>query len=84
MTDRAALKERVATEIHRNSRLCVDLSHRIHAHPELGHEEERASMWLAELFVDAGFHVDTGICNLPTAFRARQGSGRPTRSRPAS
>jgi amidohydrolase len=54
----------------------VDLSHRIHAHPELGHEEERASTWLAELFADAGFHVDTGICNLPTAFRARQGSGR--------
>ena len=26
----------------------VDLSHRIHAHPELGFEEERASAWLAE------------------------------------
>ena len=25
----------------------IALSHRIHAHPELGFEEEQASMWLA-------------------------------------
>jgi amidohydrolase len=51
------------------------LSHRIHAHPELGFEEEQASTWLAEILTDAGFTVDKGICNLPTAFVARAGSG---------
>ena len=53
----------------------VALSHRIHAHPELGFEEERASAWLAEMLTDAGFTVDKGICDLPTAFVARVGSG---------
>src|SRR5215471_12797697 len=53
----------------------IDLSHRIHAHPELGFEEEHASTWLAEMLTDAGFTVDKGICDLPTAFVARAGSG---------
>jgi amidohydrolase len=53
----------------------IALSHRIHTHPELGFEEERASTWLAETLTDAGFTVTRGICNLPTAFRARAGNG---------
>ena len=43
----------------------IALSHRIHAHPELGFEEEQASTWLAEMLTDAGFTVDKGICDLP-------------------
>jgi amidohydrolase len=53
----------------------VALSHRIHGHPELGFEEERASTWLAERLTDAGFAVTRGVCELPTAFIARAGSG---------
>jgi amidohydrolase len=53
----------------------VELSHRIHAHPELGFEEEQASAWLCESLADAGFAVEKGICGLPTAFRASAGSG---------
>src|SRR5271170_6920841 len=53
----------------------VDLSHRIHANPELGFEERLASQWLCELLADAGFEVEAGACNLPTAFIARAGSG---------
>jgi amidohydrolase len=53
----------------------VALSHRIHAHPELGFEEERASGWVAEALDAAGFRVEPGVCDLPTAFRARAGSG---------
>jgi amidohydrolase len=53
----------------------IELSHRIHAHPELGFEEERASSWLCESLADAGFSVTRGICDLPTAFRAHIGSG---------
>jgi len=53
----------------------IDLSHRIHAHPELGFEEEQASAWLCESLDGAGFTVEKGICGLPTAFRARAGSG---------
>ena len=53
----------------------IELSHRIHAHPELGFEEEQASAWLCESLADAGFAVEKGICDLPTAFHARAGSG---------
>ncbi|MGH8127874.1 MAG: M20 family metallopeptidase [Gammaproteobacteria bacterium] len=53
----------------------IELSHRIHAHPELGFEEELACAWLCETLADAGFTVESGICELPTAFRARAGSG---------
>jgi amidohydrolase len=53
----------------------IALSHRIHANPELGFEEEKASTWLCEFLDEAGFAVEKGICDLPTAFRARVGSG---------
>jgi amidohydrolase len=53
----------------------IKLSRRIHAHPELGFEEEKASTWLCESLNEAGFAVEKGICDLPTAFRARAGSG---------
>jgi amidohydrolase len=53
----------------------IALSHRIHAHPELGFEEEKASTWLAETLSAAGFAVEKGICDLPTAFIARAGKG---------
>ncbi len=53
----------------------IGLSHRIHAHPELGFEEEQASTWLCERLNEAGFAVEKGICDLPTAFRARAGAG---------
>lgn len=51
------------------------LSRRIHANPELGYEEERASGWLEETLDAAGFAVEPGVCGLPTAFRATKGSG---------
>ncbi|HYR97185.1 MAG TPA: M20 family metallopeptidase, partial [Candidatus Binatus sp.] len=53
----------------------IDLSHRIHAHPELAFEEERAAGWCAEVLDGAGFAVERGVCDLPTAFIARAGSG---------
>jgi metal-dependent amidase/aminoacylase/carboxypeptidase family protein len=53
----------------------VVLSHRIHAHPELKWEEEQACAWLGEALTSYGFLVQTGICQLPTAFEARAGSG---------
>jgi amidohydrolase len=53
----------------------IDLSHRIHANPELGFEERLASTWLCEMLSDAGFKVDAGVCEMPTAFIARAGSG---------
>lgn len=51
------------------------LSHRIHAHPELGFEEEKACGWLGDYLDQAGFDVQRGTCGLDTAFVARAGEG---------
>ncbi len=71
MDARAAVRERVAAT---RDRLTA-LSHRIHAHPELAFEEERAAAWCAEALDAAGFAVERGVGGLPTAFVARAGSG---------
>jgi amidohydrolase len=71
MDTKAAARERV--DAARDA--LTALSHRIHATPELGFEEERASTWTAELLDAAGFRVERGVCGLSTAFRARAGSG---------
>ena len=51
------------------------LSHRIHAHPELGFEEEKACGWLADSLDGAGFQVQRGVAGLETAFIAKAGHG---------
>src|SRR5690242_11414350 len=53
----------------------VALSHRIHARPEVAFEEEHAASACAEVLDAAGFQVTRGVCDLPTAFVARAGSG---------
>jgi amidohydrolase len=58
-----------------NERTLVDLSHRVHANPELKFEEIRSSAWTAGVLADAGLTVDAAICDLPTAFSCRIGSG---------
>ncbi|MET8022906.1 M20 family metallopeptidase [Streptomyces avermitilis] len=53
----------------------LDLSHRIHAHPELAFQEIRASDWVAQQLSEAGFEVQHGCYGLSTAVRATVGSG---------
>jgi len=71
MDAKAAARERLEAEYAG----LVDLSHRIHASPELMFEEENASTWLSELLDAGGFAVERGVCELPTAFLARAGAG---------
>lgn len=53
----------------------IDLSHRLHANPEIRWEEEQSSRWTAEVLADHGFAVEAGVCDLPTAFVATAGTG---------
>jgi amidohydrolase len=55
----------------------IQLSLSIHDNPELGFKEEKASAWLTSYLEDNGFHVDRGIADLPTAFRATYGQRSP-------
>ena len=53
----------------------VDLSHRVWATPELAFEEVQTAAMTADLLDAAGFDVDMGVADLPTAFSATYGSG---------
>ncbi|BDZ47200.1 M20/M25/M40 family metallo-hydrolase [Naasia aerilata] len=47
------------------------------AHPELSHEEHETSRELADRLEAAGYRVDRGVGEMPTAFRAELDTGRP-------
>lgn len=53
----------------------IALSHRVHGSPEVAFEEYRTSAWTAGALSDAGHPVESAICDLPTAFSCRIGSG---------
>ena len=55
----------------------VELGLRIHAHPETAMQEHQAVNWITGVLKNNGFAITTGICEMPTAFRAVYGSGRP-------
>lgn len=71
----AAAKQHAADAVAALSDRLVELSHRIHAYPEPAFEETRASAWVAEALAAAGFDVEHGCCELPTAVRATIGTG---------
>ncbi len=54
-----------------------DASRRIWAWAEPGYQESRSSALLAELLREAGFRIDAGVADIPTAFTATYGSGQP-------
>jgi amidohydrolase len=66
---------RIARDVDALAPTLRDVSARIHANPELRYEEHRAAAWLAEAVAAAGLPVEKNLGGLPTAFRARAGSG---------
>jgi amidohydrolase len=68
-------KERAKAAAREAETELLDLSHRIHANPELKFEEQRASEWVAQALTDHGFVVERGVADLPTALVATSGSG---------
>ncbi|MCE2707519.1 MAG: amidohydrolase, partial [Algoriphagus sp.] len=54
-----------------------DLARQIWANPELGYLETNSSQLLQKTLSDAGFKVTAGVANIPTAFVAEYGSGKP-------
>lgn len=71
------LKSMVVAEVDNGRDKLCDLSRRIHDNPELGFQEHHAASWITNFLQGGGFTVERGICELPTAFRARYGEGQP-------
>jgi amidohydrolase len=71
--DAAALKQRALAALERLAPGVRELALRIHANPEIGFQEERASQWVAEALHQQGYEVERGAAGLPTAIRAVSG-----------
>ncbi len=63
--------------IDENKQKFEKLSKQIWENPELGHQEFKASKWIADELEIGGFHVEKGIAGLPTAFRGIYDSNKP-------
>jgi amidohydrolase len=55
----------------------IELSLKIHANPEIGFKEEKASTWLTTYLEKSAFRIKRGLADLPTAFEATYGKGYP-------
>jgi amidohydrolase len=75
--EKTELKKLVLEEVEAHRTELIDLSLRIHANPELSLQEVKASGWLAAYLEGKGFEVERGFCELPTAFKASYGQGKP-------
>src|SRR3954451_21919815 len=69
------LKAAALGNVERARGALLELSHTIHAHPEVCFEEERSSAWVADALADAGYAVEAPVADLPTAFVATAGTG---------
>ena len=74
---KAELKTEVSKQVEHHSGGLIELSLKIHANPELGFKEKKASTWLTDCLKKNGFRVEKGVGSLPTAFKAVYGSGQP-------
>jgi len=71
------LKASVTGEVDAQRQQLSELSLKIHDNPELGFHEVKAAAWLTRYLEEKGFATEQGICELPTAFRASYGQGKP-------
>ena len=71
------LKQAIIRQIETERPQLQELALKIHANPELGLHEFKASEWLTQYLSRKGFNIERGICEMPTAFRATYGKGKP-------
>ena len=69
------MKQRLFADVDDQAELMDELALDLWEHPELGLHEERSSRRLQEALADAGFDVEAGVGDMPTAFVARYSAG---------
>lgn len=77
LTEVSAIKDLAIHEIDSMRGRMTEVSKTIHANPELGLKEYKASALLTSELKQHGFTVEQGIADMPTAFRATFDTGRP-------
>jgi aminobenzoyl-glutamate utilization protein B len=72
-----ALKQEVATKIDGRAKMAQEMVDSIFSFGELGMQEFETSRYLTEILEKNGFTITRGVANIPTAWTARWGSGKP-------
>lgn len=67
-------KQEIAKNIAANKERYIQISHDIHAHPEIGNQETYAAKTLTDILVENGFDVQLDVAGHATAFIARKKS----------
>ncbi len=75
MVDIADLRRRVTEAVRTDGPELIDLSERLHAHPETAWQEHQSSRWVAALLSEVGVEVTQPDLGLETAFLATYGNG---------
>ncbi|GAA3680161.1 M20 family metallopeptidase [Nocardioides ginsengisoli] len=74
-TTGTSVRGRIHEALARSADAVVELSHSLHAEPELGFAEHRSCAKIAAVLAAGGYAVETGIAGLDTAFLATIGAG---------
>jgi amidohydrolase len=77
VTDAEDVKARIEAEVDRLADVLLEVSHDIHAHPEVLFEERHAHDVLTRVLEDQGLAVERGAYGLETGFAARAGDDGP-------
>ena len=72
-----AQKDALYESVNSRADVCWDAALRIWGWAEPGYQEEKSSALLATMLEGAGFRVQRGVIDIPTAFTATFGSGKP-------
>lgn len=68
-------KERARQIVGQHTSKLIELADALHGDPELAFEEHRAAQRVGAVLRGAGFAVQQGLCDLPTALAATAGTG---------
>src|SRR3712207_1321741 len=72
-----AQKDALTESIRRRDEASWNAALKIWEFAEPGYQEERSSALLAGMLEEAGFEVERGVAEIPTAFIASYGEGKP-------
>jgi aminobenzoyl-glutamate utilization protein B len=72
-----ALKKEAVTKVDARAKLAQEMADSVFSFGELGFQETETSRYLTDILEKNGFKVERGISNIPTAWVARWGSGKP-------
>ncbi|MEM7372620.1 MAG: amidohydrolase [Bacteroidota bacterium] len=70
-------KEKLMKQLDKQAGTYAKIAKQIWQHAELGYQETQSSHLLQQTLTEAGFDMEEGVAEIPTAFVASYGSGKP-------